>query len=72
MTVQEIAALSLPEKIQLVEDIWDSVVVGNANVPIPDWQQQELKRRRQNFLNNPASGLTWQEVKRSVLESHAC
>lgn len=70
MTAQEIETLSVPEKIQLVEDLWDSVATSNANVPIPDWQQQELDRRKQIFLNNPVSGMTWQEVKRSVLENN--
>lgn len=71
MTVQEIETLSVPEKIQLVEDLWDSVAASNANVSIPAWQKQELDRRKQVFLNNPASGMTWQEIKRSVLENHA-
>ncbi len=71
MTLQEIETLSVPEKIQLVEDLWDSVATSNANVPIPAWQQRELESRKQKFLNNPASGMTWQEVKRSVLENHA-
>jgi len=71
MTIQEIDTLSVPEKIQLVEDLWDSVASINTNVPIPAWQQQELDRRKKNFLNNPASGMAWQEVKRSVLEKHA-
>jgi putative addiction module component (TIGR02574 family) len=71
MTVQEIETLSVPEKIQLVEDLWDSVANSSADIPIPAWQKEELDRRKQNFLNNPDSGMTWQEVKRSVLERHA-
>jgi putative addiction module component (TIGR02574 family) len=70
MTVQEIDTLTVAEKIQLVEDLWDSVAVSNAEIPFPAWQKQELDRRKQNFLSNPASGMTWQEVKRSVLEHH--
>ncbi len=70
MTVQEIDTLSVAERIQLVEDLWDSVAVSNAEIPVPAWQKQELDRRRQKFLSNPDSGMTWQEVKRSVLENH--
>ncbi len=70
MTLQEIDTLSVAEKIQLVEDLWDSVAVSNAEIPFPAWQKQELDRRRQNFLSTPNSGMTWQEVKGSVLKNH--
>ena len=71
MTPQEIDTLSVAEKIQLVEDLWDSVAKSNVNIPMLAWQREELDRRKQSFLNNPDSGMTWQDVKRSVLENHA-
>ena len=71
MTPQEIDTLSVAEKIQLVEDLWDSVAKSNVNIPMLAWQREELDRRKQSFLNNPDSSMTWQDVKRSVLENHA-
>jgi len=70
-TLQEAETLSVPEKIQLVEDIWDSVARSNANISIPDWQKKELARRKAKFLLRPDSGMTWQKVKKSVLENNA-
>jgi putative addiction module component (TIGR02574 family) len=70
MTLQEVETLTVPEKIQLVEDIWDSVATSNADLPIPEWQKQELARRKENFLRHPNSGMTWQQVKKSVLENN--
>jgi putative addiction module component (TIGR02574 family) len=61
--------LSPPEKLQLVEDLWDDLATTPEAVPIHDWQKQELARRKANLLSNPASGLTWEEVKRR-LRSH--
>jgi putative addiction module component (TIGR02574 family) len=58
--------LSPPEKLQLVEDLWDDLATTPEAVPIHDWQKQELARRKANLLSNPASGLTWEEVKRRV------
>ena len=66
MTVQEIDTLSVAEKIQLVEELWDSVAISNAKIPVLAWQKQELDRRNQNFLSNPNSGMSWKEVKKSV------
>ena len=58
--------LSPAEKLQLVEDLWDDLAGTPAAVPVHDWQKQELARRKANLLKNPASGLSWEEVKKRV------
>ena len=58
--------LSPSEKFQLVEDLWDDLAASPETLPVHDWQKQELARRKANLLNNPASGLSWDEVKRRV------
>jgi putative addiction module component (TIGR02574 family) len=58
--------LSHSEKLQLVEDLWDDLASTPEAVPVYDWQKHELARRKVNLLNNPASGLEWEEVKRRV------
>lgn len=35
----EINRMELPEKILLVEDIWDSIAISNAELPMPEWQK---------------------------------
>jgi putative addiction module component (TIGR02574 family) len=58
--------LSPAEKLQLVEDLWDDLAASPAAVPIHDWQTEEIARRKANLMNNPASGLSWDEVKQRV------
>ncbi|MBI5602272.1 MAG: addiction module protein [Deltaproteobacteria bacterium] len=58
--------LSPPEKLQLVEDLWDDLAATPPEVPVHEWQKEELARRKANLMNNPASGLSWAEVKRKV------
>ena len=58
--------LSPAEKLQLVEDLWDDLAGTPEAVPVHDWQKQELARRKANLLENPASGLSWEEVKKRV------
>jgi putative addiction module component (TIGR02574 family) len=58
--------LSPTEKLQLVEDLWDDLAATSEAVPVHDWQKQELARRKANLLNNPALGLSWEEVKRRI------
>ena len=65
-TAASVFDLSPSEKLQLVEDLWDDLAATPADVPLPDWQVEELKRRKANLTRNPASGLGWEEVKRRV------
>ena len=69
-SIQDIETLSVPERVQLVEDLWDSIARSNAGLPIPQWQKDELARRKRNYLSNPESGRTWGQAKQSILQSN--
>lgn len=58
--------LSPAEKLQLVEDLWDDLAASPEAVPIFEWQKLELARRKANLMSKPASGLSWEEVKRRI------
>jgi len=58
--------LSPPEKLQLVEDLWDDLAGTPSEIPVHAWQKEELERRKANLMSNPASGLKWKEVKRRI------
>jgi putative addiction module component (TIGR02574 family) len=58
--------LSPPEKLQLVEDLWDDLAGFPSGVPVHEWQKKELACRKANLMSKPASGLTWDEVKNSI------
>ena len=62
--------LTPSEKLQLVEDLWDDLAAIPADIPVPDWQKEELDRRKAKLKSNPASGLTWDQVKRGVRSRH--
>jgi putative addiction module component (TIGR02574 family) len=46
--------LSPPEKLQLVEDLWDDLAATPSEIPVYEWQKEELARRKANLMNNPA------------------
>jgi putative addiction module component (TIGR02574 family) len=62
--------LSPAEKMQLVEDLWDDLAADPELVPVHEWQKEELARRKANLLRNPASALSWEEVKQRVRARH--
>jgi putative addiction module component (TIGR02574 family) len=45
---EEVLRLSANERLQLVEDIWDSLAADADQLPIPEWHRRELDRRRAN------------------------
>ena len=69
-TITSVFDLSPSEKLQLVEDLWDDLAATPETVPVHDWQKEELARRKANLLRNPASGLSWEEVKRRVRDRY--
>jgi putative addiction module component (TIGR02574 family) len=56
--------LSPSEKLQLVEDLWDDLAATPSEVLVHEWQKKELSRRKDNLMSNPASGISWDDVKR--------
>jgi putative addiction module component (TIGR02574 family) len=62
--------LSLSEKLQLVEDLWDDVASDPTAVPVHEWQKEELVRRKQSLLNCPGSAISWDEIQRRIRSRH--
>ena len=64
--LKEINNLSVPEKILLVENIWDSIVLSNTKLSVTLEQKRELDKRESDFNENPDDGISWQEVRRKI------
>ena len=70
MNADSIFDLSPPEKLQLVEDLWDDLAATPSDVPVHDWQIEELERRKANLKSQPTSGLSWEEIKERIRQRH--
>ena len=66
---EEAKKLSIAERINLVEEIWDSIAEENGCFELSEAQKQELDRRLEAFRANPSRGRTWQEIKSEFLNS---
>ena len=40
-----LSELPIEQRIQLVEDLWDSIAADQKALPLTDWQRTELDRR---------------------------
>jgi putative addiction module component (TIGR02574 family) len=61
--LSDILQLTIAERIQLAEDIWDSVAAFPEAIPLTDAQKEELDRRLQAYAQNPTEGISWDELK---------
>jgi putative addiction module component (TIGR02574 family) len=62
---ESLLKLDRAERIQLVEDLWDSIArEEGGDLPVPEWKREELRRRKKHLQENPESARTWEEIKR--------
>jgi putative addiction module component (TIGR02574 family) len=62
-TSSEIKKLSVPERILLVEEIWDSITAEPEMMEVTAAQKRELDQRLNNLEAGPDKGRSWEEVK---------
>lgn len=62
----QVFELTLSEKLQLLEDLWDSIALVPEQIPVLDWQKKELARRKALYLQNPDSGSSWEAAKERI------
>jgi len=64
--VADILELSVAERIQIVEDIWDSIAAVPEAVPLSEDEKKELDRRLEAYHLNPDAGSPWNEVRERI------
>ncbi len=64
--IPKIANLSTPEKILLVEDLWDNIVSDESNVPVPQSHRNELDRRLKRYKSEPGNLLSLEELRARI------
>ena len=66
MILAEIKKLNLAERIQLVEDIWDSIAIDAEPLPLSPEEQEILDERLAELNASSQSGSTWKEAKKRI------
>ena len=55
--------LSVAERLNLVEELWDSIDEDTSQLPVPEFKLEEIRRRKLEFEQHPETHYTWEEVK---------
>jgi putative addiction module component (TIGR02574 family) len=65
--LHQILELPAAERVEIAQQIWDSVLHYPEAVSLTTAQRDELERRWQAFERNPDEGESWDDVKKSLL-----
>lgn len=64
--ISDAMSLSVSERIELVEDLWDSIAEVPENVELTEEQKLILEERLESYHKKPESGSPWEEVKKRI------
>ena len=69
MSIAEIRRLSLSEKLQIMEAIWEDLRARAEEMPVPDWHKEILDARQKAVAEGREQLLDWDDVKRTLRRS---
>lgn len=64
--IPALAQLSTPEKILLLEDLWDSIAADESSVPVPQSHRAELDARLRRYKSNPGDLLSLDDLRARI------
>ncbi len=64
--LSDILELSIAERIELVQEIWDSIAEVPEELSLSENQKKELDARAVEIRSNPASGVLWEDIKANL------
>jgi putative addiction module component (TIGR02574 family) len=63
VSLEELQKLPLAERLELVEELWDSIARESDQLALTPAQIEELDRRFADYEKNPDEGVPWEEVR---------
>jgi putative addiction module component (TIGR02574 family) len=55
--------LSVDEKIDYLQSLWDRIAATRETIPVPDWHREIIDERLKDLEDNPAAGDGWDAVQ---------
>ena len=70
ITAADTLTMSIPERIVLVEDIWDSIAAEADSLEITEEEKRIIDERLEAYHKNPGAVSPWEEVYRRIVKKH--
>jgi putative addiction module component (TIGR02574 family) len=66
----EINNLSIPQKLILIQDVWDSIALESGMLPMQEWQKVELAKRHNEYKEGKLDLSDWQDVHNDLRKNY--
>lgn len=66
ITATDTLSLSIPERIQLVEDIWDTIATEPEAIELTEEDKRIIDERLEAYHKNPKLGSPWEDVYKRI------
>jgi putative addiction module component (TIGR02574 family) len=67
ITATDTLELSVPERIQLVEDIWDTISGEPEAIQLSEEEKQIIDERLEAYHRTPELGSPWEDVYKRIV-----
>ncbi len=67
-----LSELTLAQKLELMEAIWDDLAKHDETLESPDWHEEVLKDREKALATGKGTVSDWKEAKRRIRENASC
>ncbi len=67
--VTKIFELSVAERIQIVEDIWDSISSAPEELVLSEAEKSKLDERLESYRQNPEEGIEWETLEKNLSQT---
>jgi len=58
--------LSVDERIDFVQSLWDRIAATPEQVPVPDWHRRIIQERLEAYRTSPTDGRPWADVRTEI------
>ena len=66
ISASDLMELSIAERIELVEDVWDTIAQFPEAVKLTEEQRRTINERLEAYHKNPDAGSPWEDVKKRI------
>ncbi len=63
---EQLFKLSAAQRLELVEELWDSIAEEDEALALTDEQREDLERRLSEADADPTGGSPWEEVRERI------
>lgn len=64
--VPDLRCMTVPEKLRMMESLWDDLCRSEEAIPVPDWHKAVLDDRERQVAEGQATFVDWEEARQRI------